>query len=201
VLHRIRNSLVGREKNVITHLSSDDCVVEPGSDRDANGCKLRKIAGELSFEDSGAHREQFRPAAKLRRGDWSRHLRTGRGPDVRQVRRSPVGNGAVESWRFSPEKLSIDAGGTITAVNRGGEGHTFSEVDEFGGGCIQDVNDLLGLDPVPECENFPGPPGGPFFFATLAAPGESVTTAPLAAGTHKFLCLIHPWMRATVTAD
>jgi plastocyanin len=112
-----------------------------------------------------------------------------------------LANGAVESWRFSPEKLSIDAGGTITAVNRGGEGHTFSEVDEFGGGCIQDVNDLLGLDPVPECENFPGPPGGPFFFATLAAPGESVTTAPLAAGTHRFLCLIHPWMRATVTAD
>ena len=33
------------------------------------------------------------------------------------------------------------------------------------------------------------------------APGESVTTPPLAAGEHKFLCLIHPWMRVTVTAD
>jgi plastocyanin len=108
-------------------------------------------------------------------------------------------NGSVESWRFSPEKLSIDAGGTITAVNRGGEDHTFSEVAEFGGGCIQDVNDLVGLDPVPECAGFPGPPGIGFFVSTLAAPGDSVTTAPLAAGTHKFLCLIHPWMRATVT--
>lgn len=110
-------------------------------------------------------------------------------------------NGAVESWRFSPEKLSIDAGGTITAVNRGGEDHTFSEVAEFGGGCIEDVNALVGLEPVDECAGFPGPPGIGFFVSTLAAPGESVTTAPLAAGTHRFLCLIHPWMRATVTAN
>jgi plastocyanin len=112
-----------------------------------------------------------------------------------------IENGAVESWRFSPEGLSIDAGGTITAVNRGGEPHTFSEVAQFGGGCIEEVNDLLGLDPVPECAGFPGPPGGPFFGATLAAPGDSVTTAPLTAGTHRFLCLIHPWMRSTVTAN
>ena len=137
---------------------------------------------------------------EFQRGDRSRHLFTERGPDVRQVRRRPIEKGAVESWRFSPEKLSVDAGSTITAVNRGGEDHTFSEVDEFGGGCIADVNELLDLEAVPECDGFPGPPGGPFFFATLAAPGESVTTAPLAAGTHKFLCLIHPWMQATVTA-
>jgi plastocyanin len=112
-----------------------------------------------------------------------------------------IENGAVESWRFAPEKLSIDAGGTITAVNRGGEDHTFSEVAEFGGGCIEDVNTLIGLEAVPECENFPDPPGGPFFGATLAVPGDSVTTAPLAAGTHRFLCLIHPWMRTTVNAN
>src|SRR5262245_9476996 len=110
-------------------------------------------------------------------------------------------NGSAPAWRFSPEKMSLDAGGTITAVNRGGEAHTFSEVAQFGGGCIQEVNDLLGLTPVPECANFPAPPGGPFFGATLAPPGGSVTTAPLSAGTHRFLCLIHPWMRTTVTID
>jgi plastocyanin len=108
--------------------------------------------------------------------------------------------GTVESWRFSPERLSIDVGETITAVNRGGEGHTFSEVASFGGGCIEELNALLGLTPVPECAGFPGPPGGPFFFANFAPPGDSVTTAPLAAGTHRFLCLIHPWMKTTVTA-
>ena len=112
-----------------------------------------------------------------------------------------IENGAVESWRFSPEKLTVDAGGTITAVNRGGEDHTFSEVAEFGGGCIEDVNALVGLEPVDECAGFPGPPAIGFFVSTLAAPGDSVTTAPLAAGTHRFLCLIHPWMRATVNAN
>ena len=115
-----------------------------------------------------------------------------------------VENGEVESWRFSPDKVSLDAGGTITAVNRGGEDHTFSEVEEFGGGCIEDVNQLIDpdLEPVEECTGFPGsPPGNHLFFETLAAPGASVTTDPLPAGTHKFLCLIHPWMRATVTAN
>jgi plastocyanin len=111
-----------------------------------------------------------------------------------------IEKGSVESWRFSPERLSMAAGRTITAVNRGGEAHTFSEVAQFGGGCIEEVNELLGLTPVPECANFPGPPGGPFFGSTLALPGDSLTTAPLAAGTHRFLCLIHPWMRTTVTA-
>lgn len=110
-----------------------------------------------------------------------------------------IAKGSVESWRFAPEKLSLDAGGTVTAVNRGGEDHTFSEVAQFGGGCIEEVNDLVGLTPVPECAGFPGPPGILLFVSTLAAPGASVTTAPLAAGTHRFLCLIHPWMRTTVT--
>ena len=110
-------------------------------------------------------------------------------------------NGEAPAWRFSPETMRLDAGGTITAVNRGGEAHTFSEVAQFGGGCIEEVNDLLELTAVPECANFPAPPGGPFFGSTLAPPGGSVTTAPLGAGTHRFLCLIHPWMRTTATVD
>src|SRR5262245_52130420 len=107
--------------------------------------------------------------------------------------------GAVESWRFSPGQLSLNAGDRITAVNRGGEDHTFSEVAHFGGGCIAVLNQILGLTAVPECAGFPGPPGGPFFGSTLAGPGDSVTTAPLSPGIHLFECLIHPWMRSTVT--
>ena len=105
--------------------------------------------------------------------------------------------GTVESWRFSPETLKVDAGGTITAVNRGGEDHTFSEVAQFGGGCIDVLNGILGLTPVPECAGFPGG----VFGATLAGAGESLTTASLGPGTHRFLCLIHPWMKSTVTVD
>lgn len=103
-------------------------------------------------------------------------------------------HGTAPAWRFSGP-VTVAAGGTITAVNNGGEFHTFTEVANFGGGCVQVLNDLLGLTPVPECAQAPG-----IFGATGAGPGGSTTTGPLAAGTHKFLCLIHPWMRATVTA-
>jgi plastocyanin len=98
------------------------------------------------------------------------------------------------AWRFAPEQLRLDAGGTLQAHNRGGEDHTFTEVANFGGGCIQALNDLLGLTPVPECAGFPG--GA--FAATAVAPGGTVTT-PLSPGVHRYECLIHPWMRTTAT--
>ncbi|MGH3071394.1 MAG: cupredoxin domain-containing protein [Gaiellaceae bacterium] len=101
-------------------------------------------------------------------------------------------HGEAPSWRNSPEQLKLDAGGTISAPNRGGEFHTFTEVAAFGGGCVPDLNALLGLSPVPEC----GIPG--IFGTTGAPPGGVVTTGALAPGTHRFMCLIHPWMRSTV---
>jgi plastocyanin len=104
-----------------------------------------------------------------------------------------LSRGGAPSWRFSPGQLKIDAGGTIAAVNRGGEFHTFTPVAAFGGGCIAALNGPLGLSPVPECA-IPGILG-----ATGAGPGASVTTGSLAAGTQRFMCLIHPWMRTTVT--
>lgn len=100
-------------------------------------------------------------------------------------------HGEAPAWRFSPEQLKLDAGGTISAPNRGGEFHTFTEVAAFGGGCVPDLNALLGLTPVPEC----GIPG--IFGTTGAPPGGVVSTGALSAGTHRFMCLIHPWMRST----
>lgn len=106
-----------------------------------------------------------------------------------------LAQGRAPAWRFAPAQLKLDAGGTLTAHNRGGEVHTFTEVANFGGGCIQALNDLLGLTPVPECAGFPG--GA--FAATAAPPGGTVRTSPLTPGTHRFECLIHPWMRTTAT--
>jgi hypothetical protein len=103
--------------------------------------------------------------------------------------------GRAPAWRFAPGQLSLDAGGTLQAPNRGGEVHTFTEVATFGGGCIAALNDLLGLTPVPECAGFPG--GA--FAATLVPPGGTVTTSPLSPGIHRYECLIHPWMRTTAT--
>lgn len=101
--------------------------------------------------------------------------------------------GAAKGWNFSKKKVEIKAGGRITARDRGGEFHTFTEVAAFGGGCVDALN--FGLVPVPECAD-------PSLFETTGVlPGGTVKTGPLAAGTHKFMCLIHPWMRTVVKAE
>jgi plastocyanin len=101
--------------------------------------------------------------------------------------------GEAPAWRFAPEQAKLESGGTLVARNRGGEFHTLTEVTAFGGGCVPVLNALLGLTPVPECA-IPG-----IFFTTGIAPGGTLETAPLASGTHRYICLIHPWMRTTVT--
>jgi plastocyanin len=105
-----------------------------------------------------------------------------------------LSRGGAQSWRFAPERVKLATGGTIKAINRGGEFHTFTEVANFGGGCVPDINAALGLVPVAECA------GAPAIFGTTGVPpGASLTTAPLSAGTHRFQCLIHPWQRTTAT--
>jgi hypothetical protein len=107
-----------------------------------------------------------------------------------------LAQGNAPAWRFAPGQLKLAGGGTIEASNKGGEDHTFTEVANFGGGCVAVLNNLLGLTPVPECAGFPGGAFG----ATLVAPGETLSVT-LAQGTHRFECLIHPWMRTTVVAS
>src|SRR5512133_1527415 len=97
-----------------------------------------------------------------------------------------LAQGRAPAWRFAPGQLTLDAGGRLQAINRGGEDHTFTEVANFGGGCIAVLNDLLGLTPVPECAGFPGGAFG----ATLVPPGATLTTAPLSPGVHRYECLI-----------
>lgn len=106
-------------------------------------------------------------------------------------------NEAVKDWDFSRENFDIDAGGTLTIISRGGEFHTFTEVAEFGGGCV-DPRLNGGVDPVPECADFPT-----LAFTTGFPAGGTLTVplAGLAPGEHKFQCLIHPWMQSTANID
>ena len=87
---------------------------------------------------------------------------------------------------------TLRVGDTLRGTNEGGEIHSFTEVPQFGGGCLPQFTLPLGRplrDVVTEC--LPG-------FATIVTPGQSRDVTNLSVGTHFFQCIIHPWMRQTV---
>jgi plastocyanin len=97
-------------------------------------------------------------------------------------------------WDFEPDTIEIRKGTPLSVVDQGGEPHTFTEVDRFGGGFIAGLN-APGEDTVPECA------GG---FSNLAVArtrilqGSEIKVADLSRGKHRFQCCIHPWMRVEV---
>ena len=104
-----------------------------------------------------------------------------------------LGNsGQIGAWHFSPRQVQLKEGQAVQAHNSGGELHTFTEVDEFGGGFIQDLNELTGNPvPAPECLDIPD--------LEFIPPGGANTPDVEEVGEHKYMCCIHPWMRTTVT--
>jgi plastocyanin len=98
----------------------------------------------------------------------------------------------VGSWHFAPASLKVRVGQELLAVNRGGEVHTFTEVEEFGGGLIPDLNILSGVPvPAPECLSLlPG---------DFVPPGGTTTDEVEEVGTELYQCCLHPWMRTVVT--
>ena len=53
-------------------------------------------------------------------------------------------HGIMRAWHFAPSVVHAKVGQTQLAVNRGGEEHTFTEVEEFGGGIVPALNALSG---------------------------------------------------------
>jgi plastocyanin len=95
------------------------------------------------------------------------------------------------AWHFAPPSLQVSEGATLTAVNRGGEVHTFTEVENFGGGMVPLLNDLSGNPtPAPECLALTP--------SDFVAPGGTFTVTESEAGVEHYQCCIHPWMRTTV---
>ena len=95
-------------------------------------------------------------------------------------------------WRFAPQNTNVRVGQTFVAVNKGGEEHTFTEVDEFGGGIVPILNQLSHNPTIaPACANLDEddvvPAGGSY--------REEIDHT----GTLKFQCCIHPWMRLEAT--
>jgi len=97
----------------------------------------------------------------------------------------------VPSWRFAPDNVNLRVGDILAAMNKGGEGHTFTEVAEFGGGVIGFLNNLAGTpNPAPECVAMA--------LSDVIAPGATWSEVTDEAGDEKYQCCIHPWMRAVV---
>ena len=103
---------------------------------------------------------------------------------------SPLAAAVVghQAWRNDPPYLKVKAGSSIRVVNAGGRAHTFTEVKAFGGGKIPNPALNEGLATAPEC------PG-----SVDIAPGGKTKLSGLAVGSHRFMCCIHPWMRALIT--
>jgi hypothetical protein len=113
---------------------------------------------------------------------------------------------AHPNWRFKGDKVTLRQGQPLDiTMSKGGEGHTVTEVDAFGLGCVPELNAVVFPDKDPTA--FPGACADPLTFApgalvpggNLIAPGLPFSIAPLSKGTHRFQCMIHPWMKSTVT--
>jgi plastocyanin len=101
----------------------------------------------------------------------------------------------VAAWRYVPSSLTIHVGQAITAMNDGGETHTFTEVAQFGGGIVPSLNQASGNTvEAPECAQLSA--------SDMVASGASFTADVATSadvGTERYQCCIHPWMRAVVT--
>jgi hypothetical protein len=94
----------------------------------------------------------------------------------------------VGPWHFAPNTGTAQVGQTFVAINKGGEVHTFTEVAEFGGGIVPDLNQLANTPAVaPECTQLEGD--------DFVAPGGIYREQVEHSGALKFQCCIHPWMR------
>lgn len=99
----------------------------------------------------------------------------------------------VAAWQFAPSTLTARVGQSIVITNTGGEVHTFTEVEQFGGGIVPSLNTASGNPTVaPECTHLVA--------EDFIAAGATKTDKPEdTAGTERYQCCIHPWMRAVVT--
>lgn len=95
-------------------------------------------------------------------------------------------------WKFAPDETHIDHGGVLKLVNTGGEVHTFTEVAQFGPGCVPLINELMGLTGAPAMDCATA-------FADPLLPGGRADVGGLSVGKHRFECAIHPWMTTVVT--
>jgi hypothetical protein len=118
-------------------------------------------------------------------------------------------NQRAPQWQFAPSQrlLRLGPSGTapVTATNNGGELHSFTEVEKFGGGVIPLLNKLSNSgETVPQCSAAfaalnAGKPNSSFVF-----PGQSFTDIEDSSNLPQpvlYQCCIHPWMHEVITVE
>ena len=98
-------------------------------------------------------------------------------------------------WDFEPDQVTINKGDIVSAVNQGGEPHTFTEVKAFGNGFVPPLNPGSATSAIPECS---GGFGSIAVAKTRILQGSHLDITGLSKGKHLFQCCIHPWMRMEV---
>ena len=101
---------------------------------------------------------------------------------------------SVGAWRFAPNQISVANQSTLHLHNSGGETHTFTQVKEFGGGFVPELNGPSG-NPVPAPECLAAPNDDNIFIP----PGTDATVTLKSEVSVKYQCCVHPWMRVTIT--
>jgi hypothetical protein len=108
----------------------------------------------------------------------------------------------AKGWRSTPRDAEVDRGERLALRSRGGEAHSFTRVARFGPGCVEELNDLLGLTGLhPVCSVDRNGDRVPDWVTGIVEPGGSRTLPALTRGTHRFECMIHPWMRTTLRVE
>ena len=180
------NRLLGAATLALAVLASAACDDPAGSvsaDGDAAlaSAEVERRVNMMDACDPATFNAELGPGACVRNG----------GVTFEQFIAQLERKGTVGSWHFSPTNLNAKVGQTLLAVNRGGEVHTFTEVEEFGGGFVPSLNELSGNDEAaPECMHLDDD--------DFVAPGDTYEEEIEEAGTELYQCCIHPWMRTTV---
>src|SRR5215471_21198582 len=89
------------------------------------------------------------------------------------------------AWHFDPAAGTVNEGTILALENRGGETHTFTKVENFGGGFVAPLNAASGNPvPAPECATtafgqlIPMPPSP----SNIFVPAGATQSGPTAGG-------------------
>ncbi len=106
--------------------------------------------------------------------------------------RADLAKGGSGAWWIRQRAIGLDQGDSVAATNVGGIVHTFTEVGQFGKGCVPEWNQAVSATAVDNCDFGK-------FVATIVPAGTSSAAVTPTVGVHKYQCLIHPWMQTTIS--